>query len=420
MPVKVTQLPNGMRVCTDAMDHVESVALGVWVDTGTRFERPEVNGIAHMLEHMLFKGTTTRTARAIAEEIEAVGGNINAYTGRETTAFHAAVLKEDVGLGVEIIADILQNSLLDADELEREKTVVLQEIGQALDTPDDVIFDQMQETAFPNQMLGRPVLGTEQTVKAMSRDDLVAHISSYYTTDRMILAASGRLEHDQIVDLALKSFKGKAVANDRPDAAPAQYRGGEHRDARPLEQAHLTLGFEGLSYRDPDYYTMAVFSTLFGGGMSSRLFQTVREERGLVYSIYSFASSYAETGLFGIYAGTGADEVSEVIPLVCEEFAKVAQDLNEEELVRARNQLKAATLMSLESTSSRCESLARQMLVWGRPLPISEIVARIEAVDQAAVRRVVNRLLKSRPTLAALGPLQGLEAMDAIARRLAA
>ncbi|MGE0151225.1 MAG: M16 family metallopeptidase [Reyranellaceae bacterium] len=420
MAVKVTRLPNGMRVCTDAMEHVESVALGVWVDTGTRFERPELNGIAHMLEHMLFKGTTTRSARAIAEEIEAVGGNLNAYTGRETTAFHASVLKEDVKLAVGIIADILQNSLLDAAELEREKTVVLQEIGQALDTPDDVIFDQLQDTAFPHQMLGRPVLGTELTVKGMMRDDLAAHISSYYTPDRMILAAAGRLEHERLVELALTHFAGKAAANDRPDAAPGRYRGGEHRDARPLEQAHLTLGFEGLSYRDPDFHALAVFSTLFGGGMSSRLFQTVREERGLVYSIYSFASSYAETGLFGVYAGTGAEEVSEVIPLVCEEFAQVGDNLAEEELVRARNQLKAATLMSLESTSSRCESLARQMLVWGRPLPIAEIVARIEAVDQDAVRRVVRRLLASRPTLAALGPLQGLEAMDDIARRLAA
>ncbi len=420
MAVEVTTLANGMKVCTDAMDHVESVALGVWVDTGTRFERPQVNGIAHMLEHMLFKGTATRTARAIAEEIEAVGGNMNAYTGRETTAFHAAVLKEDTGLAIDVIADILQNSLLDPAELEREKTVVLQEIGQALDTPDDVIFDQLQDTAFPNQMLGRPVLGTEDTVKALSRDDLVRHLSSYYTPDRMILAASGRLEHARIVELAQRAFPGKAAANDRPDAAMARYQGGEHRDGRPLEQAHLTLGFEGLSYRDPDFYALAVFSTLFGGGMSSRLFQTVREERGLVYSIYSFASSYAETGLFGIYAGTGAAEVAEVVPLVCEEFAKVAQNLQEEELVRARNQLKAATLMSLESTSSRCESLARQMLVWGRPLPVAEVVARIEAVDQDAVRRVVRRLLGSRPTLAALGPLQGLEAMDNIARRLAA
>lgn len=420
MAVKVTTLPNGMKICTDSMEHVESVALGVWVDTGTRFERPQVNGIAHMLEHMLFKGTTTRSARAIAEEIEAVGGNMNAYTGRETTAFHASVLKEDTALAIDVIADILQNSLLDGAELEREKTVVLQEIGQALDTPDDVIFDQLQETAFPNQMLGRPVLGTEDTVKGLSRDDLVAHVATYYTPDRMILAASGRIEHERIVDLALKAFPGKAAANDRPAATPGLYLGGEHRDARPLEQAHLTLAFEGFSYRDPDFYALAVFSTLFGGGMSSRLFQTVREERGLVYSIYSFASSYAETGLFGIYAGTGAAEVAQVIPLVCDEFAKVAQDLQEIELVRARNQLKAATLMSLESTSSRCESLARQMLVWGRPLTIPEIVARIEAVDQDAVRRVVGRLLQSQPTLAALGPLQGLEAMDNIARRLAA
>lgn len=418
---QVTTLANGLRVATDRMDHVESATLGVWLDSGTRYEAPQVNGIAHMLEHMLFKGTATRSARALAEEIEAVGGSMNAYTGRETTAFHASVLKEDVALAVDLIADILQNSLLDEGELAREKTVVLQELGQARDTPDDLVFDHLQETAFPHQGIGRPVLGTEDTVNGIARADLAAHLAEHYGTHRMTLAASGRVDHDELVRLAERFFPGNATGPvRRATPEPARYVGGELRDGRELEQSHLTLGFEGLGYRDPDFYALAVFSTLFGGGMSSRLFQTVREERGLVYSIYSFSSSYADGGLFGIYAGTGAEEVAQVVPLVCEEFARVGQDVTEAEVSRARAQLKAATLMGLESTSNRCEQLARQMLIWDRPLSTEEVVARIEAVDRHAVRRVVERLLKSRPTVAALGPLAGLAPVDEIAARLAA
>jgi predicted Zn-dependent peptidase len=420
MGAEVTTLSNGLRVATDRMDHVESAALGVWLDSGTRYETPARNGIAHMLEHMVFKGTGRRSARALAEEIEEVGGSMNAYTGRETTAFHASVLKDDVGLAVDLIADILQNSLLDEDELAREKTVVLQEIGQARDTPDDVIFDHLQETAFPNQGIGRPVLGTDATVSAMTRADLVEHMAQHYGTHRMVLAAAGRVDHDHLVRLAEKWFPGNTTGPVHIKPEPARYTGGELRDPRELEQSHLTLGFDGLSYRDPDFYALAVFSTLFGGGMSSRLFQTVREDRGLVYSIYSFSSSYADGGLFGIYAGTGADEVAQVVPLVCDEFARVGEDVSEVEVSRARNQLKAATLMGLESTSNRCEQLARQMMIWERPLSTEEIVARIDAVDRAAVRRVVGRLLRSRPTVAALGPLHGLEAIELIAARLAA
>jgi predicted Zn-dependent peptidase len=420
MSVEVTTLSNGLRVATDRMDYVESATLGVWLDTGTRYEAPARNGIAHMLEHMLFKGTKSRSARALAAEIEAGGGSMNAKTGRETTAIHASVLKEDVGLAVDLIADILQNSLLETSELTREKTVVLQELGQARDTPDDVIFDHLQEIAFPDQGIGRPVLGSEATVTAMTRADLVDHMAKYYGTHRMVLAASGRVDHDQMVKLAEKSFSATSSGESlgRPEAA--RYGGGEMRDGRNLEQSHLTLAFEGVAHRDPDFYALAVFSTLFGGGMSSRLFQTVREERGLVYSIYSFSSSYSDGGLFGIYAGTGADEVAQVVPLVCDEFARVGQDVTDAEVSRARAQLKAATLMGLESTSNRCEQLARQLMIWKRPLTTEEIVARIDAVDRAAVRRVVGRLLKSKPSVAALGPLHGLEAVDQIAARLAA
>jgi predicted Zn-dependent peptidase len=419
--IKVTTLDNGLRVVVDPMPEVESASLGVWVACGTRHESEELNGMAHMLEHMAFKGTRSRSARSIAEEIENVGGSINAYTGREITAYHASVLKEDVGLGVEMVADILRNSVFDPDELQRERGVILQEIGQALDTPDDLIFDRFQATAFPGQPLGRPVLGTAETVGTIGREDLFAYLARHYTASNMVLSAAGRVEHDHIVDLANQFFGSvpRTPANaDKP--VPLAYVGGDGRETRELEQAHLVLGCQGIGYRDPDYFATAIYSTLFGGGMSSRLFQRIREERGLVYSIHCFNAAYADGGLFGIYAGTGADDIAELVPVVCQEFATVADTLSETELVRARNQIKAGTLMALESSSARCEQAARHLIIHGRPIPYAEIVARIEAVDQDAVRRVACRLLGGQLTLAALGPIGALEPLDRIASRLAA
>ena len=324
-------------------------------------------------------------------------------------------------VAVDILADILIESAFDEEELEREKNVILQEIGQALDTPDDIIFDQFQETALPGQPLGRPVLGTAATVEAIGRDDLFAYLARHYTASNMVLSAAGRVEHDRIVDLAEKHFGSvpRTPAN-AEQPVPLAYVGGDGRETRVLEQAHLVLGCEGIGYRDPDYFALAVYSTLFGGGMSSRLFQRIREERGLVYGIHCFNTAYADGGLFGIYAGTGEDDLAELVPAVCDEFVGVAETLNEAELVRARNQIKAGTLMALESSGARCEQAARHLIVHGRPIPYAEVVARIEAVDQDAVRRVARRLLQGKLTLAALGPIDGLEPLDRIAARLAA
>ena len=420
MTAEVVTLPNGLRVVTDPMDHVETAALGVWVATGTRYEPAELNGISHLLEHMAFKGTATRSARDIAEQIENVGGSLNAYTGREMTAYHAAVLKEDVGLAVSLIGDILRNSAFAPDELERERGVILQEIGQAKDTPDDIIFDVFQATALPDQPLGRPVLGDEASVGTIGRDVLIDYLRRRYTPGNMVLSAAGRIDPAEVRDLAFSQFGDLPATRDGEAPAAMRYGGGEVRESRDLEQVHLVLGCEGLGYRDPDYFALGVFSTLFGGGMSSRLFQRIREERGLVYSIYSFNSGYVDGGLFGIYAGTGADSLPELIPAVCEEFARIGDTLAEAEIVRARNQLKAGTLMALESSHARCEQWARHLLMHGRLIPLQEIVARIEAVDAAAIRRLVRRLLGSGPTLAALGPIDNLESLDQIRRRLAA
>jgi predicted Zn-dependent peptidase len=415
--VRVTTLSNGLRVATDPMASVETASVGVWVAAGSRHETAKVSGISHFLEHMVFKGTRRRDARAIAEEIEAVGGHLNAHTSREYTAFYAKILKENLPLAVDIIADVLQNATLDDGELARERTVILQEIMQALDTPDDIIFDRFQETAFPGQPLGRPVLGEPDLIAAMTRDVLVHYKQRHYGAPRMVLAASGNVDHEHLVSLARAAFED-LPACDGGRSESASYRGGDYREPRDLEQVHMVLGFEGLGFRDPDFYALSVLSTVLGGGMSSRLFQEAREARGLVYSIYSFPASYSDAGLFGIYAGTGADEIEELVPLVCDELRKAARDVGGDEVARARAQLKAGLLMSLESTSARCEQLARQLMVFNRPIPVAETVAKIDAVDAAAVLAVAERLIRQTPTFAALGPIDRAPAFDCITAAL--
>jgi predicted Zn-dependent peptidase len=417
MTAKVSTLANGLRVATDRIETIDTVSLGLWIEVGTRHEPAEINGVAHFLEHMAFKGTERRSARAIAEEIEAVGGHLNAYTSRESTAYYAKVLKEDAPLALDILADILQHSVFDPAELERERTVILQEIGQANDMPDDIIFDHFQECAYPDQAMGRPVLGSPEIVKRLSREAVTAYLNDHYGAERMVLSVAGNIEHDRVVDLAEKLLSGlpreRAVT-----ATPANYTGGELRIERDLEQLHLVLGFPGLTLADPDYYAAAVLSTAFGGGMSSRLFQEVREKRGLVYTIHSFAHSYRDGGLFGIYAGTGEDEAGELMPVLCEETAKLADGFEPVELARAKAQMKAGLLMSLESSSARCEQLAQHMLIHGTPFDPADLVRRIEAVDDAAIGRVVAAWRAAPPTLVALGPLGRLEDFERLRARL--
>lgn len=417
MTVRQTTLENGLRIVSHTMDAVETVSVGVFVDAGTRNEPVEINGVAHMLEHMAFKGTKRRSALDIVAEIEEVGGHLNAYTSREHTAYYAKVLKEDAPLAVDILADILQHSTFEPEELARERSVVLQEIGQAHDTPDDLVFDHFQATAFPDQPMGRPVLGDAERVQTMSREAIMGYMDKAYGAASMVLSAAGMIEHDQLVALARHLFI------DLPDSRvlgneTAAYSGGEHLEDRDLEQVHLTIGFPGLGMHDPDIYASTVMSVLFGGGMSSRLFQEVRERRGLAYSIHSYCSCYSDCGLFGIYAGTGEEEITELMPVLADEVKRLVGSLEEGEVRRARNQLKAATLMSLESTGSRAEQLGEQMLVFGRPLPIDEIVARIDAVDMDAVRRVAGRIFTGRPSLAAIGPLGRMMPYDRFAERL--
>jgi predicted Zn-dependent peptidase len=415
--VRVTTLPNGLRVATDPMPDVESLALGMWVGAGTRHERAEVNGVAHLLEHMAFKGTRRRSAFDIAAQMEAVGGHLNAYTSREQTAFFARVLAEDGDLALDLLADILQHSVLDEGELARERAVVLQEIGQAWDTPDDIIFDDFQETAFPAQGLGRPVLGTAEIVGGLQRDAVFDFMRTTYAPAGMVLAAAGRVDHDRLVEAAARLFDS-LPAGSPASLETSRYVGGEHREERDLEQIHLLLGFDGISVTDPDYYAASVLSTLFGGGMSSRLFQEIREVRGLAYSVYSFQSSFSDDGLFGAYVGTGETEIDELIPVLCDAFGRLGDGFDADEVARAKAQLRAGILMALERPGQRCEQLAMQLLIYGRPQSAAEIIGKIEAVDEAALAAVARRLCRGTPTLALLGPVKRVELYDRLVGRL--
>jgi len=419
MTTQLSTLTNGLRVATDRVDTVDTVSLGIWIDVGTRHEPAEINGVAHFLEHMAFKGTERRSALAIAEEIEAVGGHLNAYTSRESTAYYAKVLKEDIPLALDILSDILQYSTFDLEEIERERTVILQEIGQANDTPDDIIFDYFQERAFPDQAMGRPVLGSPEIIRRLGRDAVLGYLRDHYGARRMVLAAAGHLDHERIVDLS-EELLGGMPADRSTTTEPARYIGGDRREHRDLEQLHLVMGFPGPALDHPDYYAAAVLSTAFGGGMSSRLFQEIREKRGLVYAIHSFVHSYRDGGLFGIYAGTGEAEAAELVPALCEQAVRLAAGLSPVELNRAKTQMKAGLLMSLESTSARCEQLAQHLLIHGSPFDPVDIVRRIEAVDDDAIRRVVARWRSGPPTLVGLGPVGGLEEFDRVRERLAA
>ena len=417
--IRVTRLPNGLTVVSETMPRVETVSVGAYVAAGTRHETADVNGVSHFLEHMAFKGTARRDAAAISREIENVGGHLNAYTAREQTAFYAKVLKEDTGLAVDIIGDILTHSTFVPEEIERERGVILQEIGQANDTPDDIVFDHFQETAYPSQPMGRPVLGTEDTIKAMSREALTGYMRTHYGPGAMVVAAAGALEHDALLDLVRTHFADlPQTAAGAPDAA--LYAGGEFRETRDLDQVHIVLGFPSVKHGDPLHYPTQLLSTLLGGGMSSRLFQEIREKRGLVYSIYSFASPFRDHGLFQIYAGTGEKEAGELMPVTIEALRAVQRDVTEEELARAKAQLRASLLMSLESTGSRCEQLARQLQVFGRVIPVEETKAKIAAVTVEQVQEAAARMFRARPTLAAMGPAEHVPGVDAIMERLAA
>ena len=416
MSPEISSLSNGLTVVTDSMPGLESAAVGVWVNTGTRNETPPQMGISHMLEHMAFKGTLRRSARQIAEEIEAVGGILNAYTSREQTAFHARVLKNDVPVALDIIADILTRPTFEPGELERERQVVLQELGQARDTPDDIIFDHLQNAMFQDQPMGWSILGEDATVSAFSADMLRDYMTTNYRAGGMTLVASGAVEHGAMVRLAEDLF-GELTSGAIPPPPAARYTGGEFRQDTDLEQAHLAFALPGLANADPDFFIGQVYATALGGGTSSRLFQEAREKRGLCYSIYAFANGFQDSGFLGIYAGTGEKEAGEIAAVVAGEMQAIAGNLTEAEVSRARAQIKVSLLMGLERPGTRSEQIACQLFALGRLQSPAEIVAQLDSIDAAQVRRYAAGVMQSVPAMAAIGPVARLESHARFAGR---
>lgn len=422
MTVECTRLNSGLTVVTQTMPHLESAALGVWIKSGSRNETAQEHGIAHLLEHMAFKGTARRSAREIAEEIEDVGGEVNAATSTETTSYYARVLKENVPLAVDILADILTESAFEEEELEREKQVILQEINAANDTPDDVVFDKFSETAYRGQTLGRAILGTPETVVSFTPQQIRTYLGRNYTTDRMFVVAAGAVEHEEFVRMVEERFASLPTAPNAPPVSElARYIGGSVRETRDLMDAQILLGFEGKAYHARDFYCSQILANILGGGMSSRLFQEVREVRGLCYSIYAFHWGFSDTGIFGIHAATGGENLPELVPVIIGELHKSASNIDQKEIERARAQIRAQLLMGQESPAARAGQVARQMMLYGRPISNPEMMERLEGITVERLTDLAGRLFYDTvPTLSAIGPLEQLAPMEDITASLSA
>jgi predicted Zn-dependent peptidase len=418
MSVQLTTLKSGINVLTDTMPHLETASLGVWVGSGSRDEHHDEHGISHFLEHMAFKGTRRRTARQIAEEIEAVGGDLNAATGAESTAYYARVLKQDVPLALDVLSDILSEPAFEPEEVQREQNVIVQEIGAVADAPDDLIFEHLNEIAFPDQPLGRTILGTAETVRSFDGRSLRSYLTRNYKAPDIVVAAAGAVDHAAVVAEVEKrfgSFNGPAS----PMPEPAKFGGGSRIEKRELEQVHIAMALPGLAVTDPSLYSLQVFTSILGGGMSSRLFQEAREKRGLCYSIYSFHVPYSDVGMFGLYAGTDASDTSELMKVVVDEITGTAETITEAEVARVKAQMKVGLLMALESSGARVEQVARQMLTRGRPIPVEELVEKVDAVTVESARAAGRALIARRQTATAvLGLGSGLESAAAIAETL--
>lgn len=415
--IKITTLKNGIRVVTEHLPRVETVSLGAWVGVGSRYETREENGISHFLEHMAFKGTTTRSALDIARAVEDVGGYINAYTGKDMTGYYVRLLKEDMDIGLDIISDIFQHASMDEKELNTEKGVIIQELNMYKDQPEAVVEQNFNLTAYPNQPFGRDIGGDAEVIRAMTPKKMLEYMHRQYTSDRVIISASGAVDHDDFVAKCEKLF---VDVNTHPGqmAVPAHYVGGDSYETKAHEQVNLLMGFEGVPYGAKDYWTLKVLSVILGGGMTSRLFQEIREKRGLVYTVHASADSDADTGMFSIYAGTGEKQVAELMPVLCDEIKKCAISLTEDEIARAKTQIKARLVMQDENPSSHADKNARMMLHFGRVVSEKEILLAVKKVSRADLSKCADKLFSQKPTVAGLGPISHLMPYDEICARL--
>lgn len=401
-----TVLPNGVRIITEEIEHVRSIAFGLWVGAGSRDEREGYEGISHFIEHMFFKGTEHRTARDLAESLEAVGGQLNAFTTKEYTCYYAKVLDEDLDLAIDVLSDMFFYSCYDEKEMEKEKNVVIEEIKMYEDSPDELIHDLFSECVWNDHPLGKPILGTEESIRALNRDKIMTFLAEHYAPDNLVIAAAGKIKHTDIVEKLSNQFGvfkrgGRRVLEGTPTGKII-----ERYQQKDTEQMHILLGVPGLGQDDEDIYALHIFNNIIGGGLSSRLFQQIREQRGLAYSVYSYHSTYVDTGLFGIYAGTSPKNTKEVIECILQELNEVKQKgISNLELERTKAQIKGGLYLGLESVSSRMSRLGKTELTYNRVLSPEEVVAKLEKVAQDDILRVIGRLWqKNKISVMTLGP----------------
>lgn len=403
MSINITTLDNGLRVITDHMEHLATTSLGVWIASGSCDESADENGLSHLLEHMAFKGTEQRSARDIAEEIEALGGELNAATGHETTAYYARVLTGDEAAALRILADILQHPTFADEDLARERDVILQEIAATQDNPEDIVFDDFHAAAYPDQPLGRPILGTETLLQSYSSADLRRFLGRHYNPDQMIVSAAGGVRHDSLVRHVEALFQAPNSTRSG-GGRTAQYSGGVAGSDKPFEQCHVAIGFEGPSYCDDAYFAAQVMSGIYGGGMSSRLFQEVREKRGLCYSIYSSVWGLANTGMFYLHSATAPEALKELTGVIADEFSGLCNaPPKPDELQRAKAQLKVGLLGALESSAARAEQMARHLMAYGRVISKDDLIARVDQVSGDDVLQCARRIAASAPTISIAG-----------------
>lgn len=412
MSYQLTNLDNGLRVASEKLPGAHSAAFAIAVDVGARHEELAEGGLSHLLEHMAFKGTSKMNARRIAEAFDLMGGNVNAYTSHEHTVYYAKVLKEYGPKALQLLCEIVADSVFDGVELERERDVILQEIAMHEDSPDDVVFDLFQESVFDKQPLGRSILGPEAQVAAYSRDDLISYTDKHYTPTRMVISAAGAVNHSKVLKIAQQHFGARAMGARKITPPPATFHQGRRTQEKDLEQVQLVLGYPGLPSSHEDYYALQVFSTILGGGMSSRLFQEIREERGLAYSVSSFSNGYQDVGVLGIYAGTTQQKLPAMLDGLKRVLDTIELGVTAAELLRAKNQLKAGVVMTRESSGAIAEWIARHLHVHGRYKTADEILEQIEAITPDDMKRVAARAFGVKPAVSALGPVGSVNDVD--------
>jgi predicted Zn-dependent peptidase len=399
-------LPNGVRIISETVPYVQSVAVGIWVSTGARDEDSSNGGISHFLEHMLFKGTETRSAKQIATEFDSIGGQVNAFTDKEYTCYFAKVLSEHLDIAVDVLADMYLNSVLDPKEMKLEKNVVLEEIKRHEDTPDELIHDVLAETVWNNHPLGNSIIGSRESVSGLTRSNLKEYIQAKYTPDCIIVSVAGNLAHDHLVDRVGALFGGLQGTKTAMPPSPLTFDSESALIDKVTEQVHFCVAAPGFSQLDNEKYTLAVIDTTLGGGMSSRLFQEIRESRGLAYAIGSYSAAYREGGMFAVYGGTSIESIEEVVRLVRDEFGNVLKEnITDEELTRSKNQIKGALVLSQENMSSRMIRMAKSEIYHGRIIRLEELISSIMNVEHVDVARVSERIFAQGAfPVAAIGP----------------